>query len=103
MRVWSCRLRYKAYGPGAKLSFEVPPGRRAELDGMTLEQLVDSYRRAVRARKSSQYRGVTWNRKTHKWQAQIRVEGRLLYIGSYVDERQAALLYDDVASRLHGA
>ncbi|CAB9520971.1 AP2-like ethylene-responsive transcription factor [Seminavis robusta] len=43
---------------------------------------------------SSQYRGVTYNKKSSKWRAQITNSGSTCYLGSFLEEKHAALAYD---------
>jgi len=45
--------------------------------------------RAKGANNTSGICGVTWNKKAEKWQAQITVAGRGIYLGVY-DELQSA-------------
>ncbi len=98
-----CRLYYKAHGPGTELNFELPKDRRAQLDRMTLEQLVDSYRKAVKAKQHSQYTGVSWHAIAGKWVAYIVHQNKLFHLGCFEDEREAALAYDQAARELRGA
>ncbi len=70
---------------------------------MTLEQLVDSYRKAVKAKQHSQYTGVSWFARSGKWQAYIYHHYMRFHLGVFEDEREAALAYDEAARRLHGA
>lgn len=51
---------------------------------------------------SSKYKGVTWNAKNRKWQAQIKISGRQYYLGIFVEETDAALAYRDMAVKHHG-
>lgn len=56
----------------------------------------------------SKYRGVYWNVARNAWQAQISagpVAGRqkVLYLGRYATETEAAHAYNLKASQLHGA
>lgn len=39
--------------------------------------------------KSSKYKGVSWNKKSHKWSAKIYIRGKSRYIGSYNTELEA--------------
>lgn len=49
--------------------------------------------RAASSGSSSRYVGVCWNRKSEKWQAQIRIEGRLTYLGIFDAEEDAFAAY----------
>ncbi len=48
------------------------------------------------------YRGVSWSREMHKWQAQIQVAGRAYNLGYFTDPKDAALSYDAAAREHHG-
>lgn len=43
------------------------------------------------------YKGLVWKKNRNKWNAQIRVEGRWLYLGSFIDPKKAAIAYDRAA------
>jgi hypothetical protein len=45
----------------------------------------------------SQYRGVTWHKRNKKWFAQCTINGKLTNIGSFDDERDAAIARDAYA------
>ena len=42
---------------------------------------------------ASEYRGVCWDKHAQKWQALVRVEGRLVHLGRFSDEASAAAAY----------
>lgn len=48
----------------------------------------------------SDFVGVTWHRQDQKWQAAIKVEGKSLHLGHFLDEHEAARKYDQHAARL---
>lgn len=51
---------------------------------------------------SSKYKGVKWNKEYAKWQVCIRNEDKVIYIGRYNDEIEAAKAYDEAAVKYHG-
>ena len=52
------------------------------------------------SRGPSKYTGVSWNRKNQKWIVQLCLNGKQRYLGSFVDEEEAARTYDEYAMRL---
>lgn len=52
---------------------------------------------------TSGYKGVTWNKSRHKWQAQIRVHGKQITLGRYSDKLEAYAAYCDAQRRYFGA
>lgn len=57
---------------------------------------------SLRASKTSQYRGVTWDKATNKWMAQISINMKRTHIGRYDCEKEAALAYNDKAIQAYG-
>jgi len=92
---------------------DVPPGlfcdhknhntldnRRCNLRICTPAQ--NSYNRLPDAGGTSRYKGVHWDKDRRKWQAGIRHKGRLIHLGYYDYEADAAIAYDDRAVELFG-
>jgi hypothetical protein len=50
----------------------------------------------------SKYLGVCWNKQYKKWKAQIRFDKKLINIGHYENEIDAAIAYNAKAKELHG-
>jgi len=48
----------------------------------------------------SKYVGVTWNRASKNWQAQIGIEGKRTHLGYFLEEDDAARAFDDRAAPL---
>lgn len=42
---------------------------------------------------SSKYTGVYWNRQMNKWKSEIQIKGKLIYLGYYDEELEAAEIY----------
>ena len=50
----------------------------------------------------SQYKGVTWSKKSKKWKAQIRLDSKQYNLGGFENETEAAKTYDNKAKELFG-
>jgi hypothetical protein len=51
---------------------------------------------------SSQYYGVSWNKKHKKWHTRISINGKNKHLGYYDNEEEAARVYDKHALELFG-
>jgi hypothetical protein len=74
--------------------------RKCNLRSCTYSQ--NAQNRRPRADCTSGYKGVCWDRDRRKWQARIQHNGRLIHIGYYEYEQDAAIAYDDMAIELFG-
>jgi len=52
--------------------------------------------------KTSEYKGVSWNKHNKSWRAYIGIERKNNCIGYFKNERHAAMAYDLWARELHG-
>lgn len=53
--------------------------------------------------RSSMFKGVYWDKKWRKWVVQITPPGKkIMHIGSFVNEKDAALAYNQAAKKYHG-
>lgn len=51
---------------------------------------------------SSIYKGVSWHKSHKQWRALIHVDGRILYLGYYLTEIDAAKAYNEASLKYHG-
>lgn len=54
------------------------------------------------ANSTSRYVGVCWDKNRNKWKADIYVNKKLLYLGRFLNEEDAAMAYDIVAKKEFG-
>lgn len=51
---------------------------------------------------TSKYLGVDYDSKRNKWKSRIRVGGKEIFLGRFLDEKDAAKAYDEAARLYHG-
>jgi len=62
----------------------------------------ENHQNSTRSRGStSKYQGVSWYKKTGKWRARIRVNNKLISLGHFDDEVEAAKAYREAKEKYH--
>jgi hypothetical protein len=51
---------------------------------------------------TSRFKGVSWNKRSNRWTANIRKNRKSIYLGTFVSEEDAAKAYDAAARQLFG-
>ncbi len=51
---------------------------------------------------TSKYKGVYWNKTNKFWHVQIKVEGERIHLGYFINEKDAACMYDRAAEHYFG-
>ena len=75
------------------------------LDNCRSNLRIASRRQTLQNRKcktSSEYPRVSWHIRANKWLAQIRLNGKLKYLGYFVNEKDAAKAYERACRELVG-
>jgi hypothetical protein len=52
--------------------------------------------------KTSQFKGVHWNKAANKWRVLLHVDRKSIHIGHFADETEAAMAYDNAAIEVFG-
>jgi hypothetical protein len=76
--------------------------RRENLRPATRRQNGRNSRPRADLTKTSQYKGVCWDKRAGKWRVQIGDHGRRRHVGHFTDEVEAARAYDAAAHELYG-
>jgi len=73
--------------------------RRSNLRLCTQSQ--NASNRGKNKNNTSGYKGVSWNKREKKWSARIRVNGKLYFLGNFIDIKYAAQAYNIAAKKYH--
>ena len=52
--------------------------------------------------KSSQYKGVCWDKENRKWIVHIKVDKKMIHLGRFKSEKRAAVIYNEAAVKHFG-
>lgn len=52
--------------------------------------------------KSSKYKGVSWKKEKHKWEVYIKLNHKIIHLGRFMNEIDAAKTYNKAAIELFG-
>jgi hypothetical protein len=74
--------------------------RRCNLRVCTPSQ--NGYNRLPNKKGTSRFKGVYWHKVARKWVAEIGYKNRMIHIGCFNYEEDAAIAYDDMAIKLFG-
>ena len=74
--------------------------RRENLRLCTNQQ--NGWNRGATASNASGFKGVFWNKVQRKWNAYIRLNGKPIYLGSFVDVMDAHIAYCEAAKKHFG-
>ena len=97
-----------------ELGRELEPGEQVDhIDRNTFDDRIENLRLATNAQNganqgkqkgtcSSKYKGVCWYKRTKKWRAYIKVNGKQIHLGCFTDEMDAASAYDEAAMEYFG-
>lgn len=62
----------------------------------------NSRNRPAQRGSSSRFKGVAWHKHKRKWQSRIQIEGKLIHLGCFAVEEDAARTYDTAAGKYFG-
>jgi hypothetical protein len=51
---------------------------------------------------TSGVKGVSWNKRNEKWEAQLKFEGKKLHVGYFIDIKEAETAIKKLREQLHG-
>lgn len=96
-----------------RMGLDIGPGRHIDhINGEGLDNRRENLRSATptqnhcnRGRQSnntSGYKGVTFDKRLKRWQAQIQYRGKYKYLGQFDTPEEAAVAYALAATELHG-
>jgi hypothetical protein len=77
-------------------------GTRDPLNLRLANNSENSYNQSKRRNKSSNHKGVCWDKSRNKWHASITKDKKMINLGRFDNEKDAALMYNKAAIELFG-
>lgn len=68
----------------------------------TTSQNLANQRPQKRVGKTSRFKGVFWASEKRKWQAQVKKDGKKIFLGRFLNENDAATAYNEAAKQIFG-
>jgi len=90
---------------------EFPKGSLDHINGVRDDNRIENLRECTPQQnsfnkksinKTSNYKGVCWNKNEKKWTAQYYCDGKKIFLGYFLEETLAAKAYDKAVKELHG-
>lgn len=62
----------------------------------------NSRNQRLKVSNTSGYKGVSWSKQLNNWAVQIRINGKKVHGGYFLDKEEAAKKYNELAKQYHG-
>ncbi|KAB0579165.1 endonuclease [Ideonella dechloratans] len=96
------RMHRQIVGEGVEVDHADGNGLNNQRENLRSCSVAENQQNRKRARGTSQYKGVMWDRFHNRWKAKIIVNGERINLGSFMSEEDAALQYDAAAKEHFG-